>query len=228
MNRFILSTSSLSFAETNSIGMSSNSDNSRSHGKSLATSRLLHSTIRVCCCLSTFDTIRRMAEMAFSKPFVMSTMPSMTSASSIFLNVRSIPIRSISSVVCRMPAVSMKRYKVPKMLNVSSTVSRVVPSISLTIARSSPKMAFRSVLLPVFVSPAIVTGIPFFMALPRRNDSVSLPICEIASSISSSSCVLSANSTSSSEKSNSSSKREVMSNNLERMSRNSFENPPFN
>lgn len=50
---------------------------------------------------------------------------------------RSIPIRSILSSVCLIPAVSMIRNLTPLMVIKSSTRSLVVPSISLTIALSS-------------------------------------------------------------------------------------------
>lgn len=52
------------------------------------------------------------------------------------------------------------------MVVVSSMVSRVVPSMSDTIARSSPNRALRSVDLPTLVLPTIATGIPDFKTLP--------------------------------------------------------------
>ena len=55
-------------------------------------------------------------------------------------------------------------------------VSLVVPCMSETIARSSPRRAFSKVLFPVFVAPAIATGIPFLMALPSLNESINLEI----------------------------------------------------
>ena len=93
----------------------------------------------------------------------------------IFLNVRSMPIFSTISSVSRRPAVSMKRKRTPSIFRVSSTVSRVVPCTSETMARSSPSKAFKSVLLPVLVAPAIATGTPFLIAFPSRNESMSLP-----------------------------------------------------
>ena len=158
---------------------------------------------------------------------VPSSNPITISASEIFWNVRSMPIFSMVSEVSRIPAVSMKRYIMPSIVNVSSIVSRVVPSMSLTMARSSPKMAFRSVLFPVLVSPTIATGMPCFIALPILNESVSFTICFKAVSSNLLSFVRSANSTSSSEKSSSSSKSEVKSTSFERKSRNSFEKPPL-
>jgi hypothetical protein len=47
------------------------------------------------------------------------------------------PSASMSSVVSRSPAVSMKRNRIPSRVKVSSRVSRVVPGVSDTMARSS-------------------------------------------------------------------------------------------
>ena len=80
------------------------------------------------------------------------------------------PMLSIVSVVSRMPAVSMKRKVAVPMVMVSSIVSRVVPCMSLTMARSSPTSWLRSVDL---VSPTIATGTPFLMALPTRKEPTS-------------------------------------------------------
>lgn len=79
-------------------------------------------------------------------------------------------MRSTLSVVLRMPAVSIKRTRMPLTLIVSSIVSRVVPRISLTKARSSPTKALSSVDLPALVSPTMATGIPRLSAFPKRND----------------------------------------------------------
>lgn len=46
------------------------------------------------------------------------------------------------------------------MLSISSTVSRVVPGTSLTIARSSCNKAFSNVLLPLLGVPRMATGMP--------------------------------------------------------------------
>ena len=92
------------------------------------------------------------------------------SASANFSRVRSMPIFSTTSVVVRMPTVSIKRTKVPETLIVSSIVSRVVPCMLLTSARSSPTSALSRVDFPAFVSPTIATGIPFFNAFPKRKD----------------------------------------------------------
>lgn len=71
-----------------------------------------------------------------------------------------------SSWVVRRPAVSMKRKRWPPMVIVSSTVSRVVPAMSETMARSSPVRAFRRVLLPALTAPTMATGTPLRRALP--------------------------------------------------------------
>ena len=52
----------------------------------------------------------------------------------------------------------MKRNRTPSILSVSSIVSRVVPAMSDTRARSSPSRRFRRVLLPTLGSPTITTA----------------------------------------------------------------------
>ena len=52
---------------------------------------------------------------------------------------------------------------------VSSTMSRVVPWISLTIARSSPRSALSRDDFPAFVGPIIATGMPSLMAAPASK-----------------------------------------------------------
>ena len=156
-----------------------------------------------------------------------SVIPSTTAASPSFLKVRSMPIFSIVSSVSLIPAVSMNLNRIPSIFNVSSIVSRVVPAISETIARSSPSRALRSVLLPVFVAPTIATGTPFLIALPRLNDAVRRPICVNESSTNCPSSLRLANSTSSSLKSSSSSSREVIVRSFSLSTFNSDEKPPF-
>lgn len=101
---------------------------------------------------------------------VLSMTHSTISASSSFWNVRLMPICSTLSSDCLMPAVSMKRKSVPPMFTVSSIASRVVPCTSLTMAFSSPSSVLSRVDLPALVSPTMATGVPFLMALPRRNE----------------------------------------------------------
>ena len=57
-------------------------------------------------------------------------------ASSSAARLRSTPIRSTGSSVSRSPAVSMSRSNTPPRLHRSSTVSRVVPGIWVTMERS--------------------------------------------------------------------------------------------
>ncbi len=52
-------------------------------------------------------------------------------------------------------------------------VSRVVPAISETIARSSFNNAFNKVDFPTLGSPTIATGIPFLITFPTANESIS-------------------------------------------------------
>ena len=112
------------------------------------------------------------------------------------------------------------------MVMVSSIRSRVVPCISLTMARSSCNKALSRVLLPTLGAPMIATGMPFFMALPSRKEDDNRCISLFIVSASFSSSVRSANSNSSwSEKSNSSSNNEVRCNSSSRSTW-SFEDIP--
>ena len=95
-------------------------------------------------------------------------------ACSIFWKVFLIPKPSISSVVSRIPAVSINRNPTPPIEISSSMVSRVVPAISLTIALSSFKSAFNKVDFPTFGSPTMATGIPFLSTFPTAKESISL------------------------------------------------------
>ena len=54
-------------------------------------------------------------------------------------------------------------------------VSRVVPAVALTMARSSPNNAFNRVDLPRLGAPMMATGMPSRMALPVRKESASEP-----------------------------------------------------
>lgn len=82
---------------------------------------------------------------------------------------RSIPNFSMGSSVWRIPAVSMNRNVVPWMSIVSSTVSRVVPGISLTIALSVCSNVLSRRDLPTFGRPTMATGMPLTMAWPESN-----------------------------------------------------------
>lgn len=76
--------------------------------------------------------------------------------------------RDRSSVSCR-PAVSMRRSSTPPTVAFSSTVSRVVPAMSVTMARSKPTSAFKSELLPAFGAPMMAVATPFLSTFPRAN-----------------------------------------------------------
>ncbi|MNR57171.1 hypothetical protein D3C85_1778960 [compost metagenome] len=79
---------------------------------------------------------------------------------------------STTSFVSRIPAVSINLNPIPPITNSSSIVSRVVPAMSETIARSSFNKAFNKVDLPTFGSPTIATGIPFLITFPTENESI--------------------------------------------------------
>ena len=111
--------------------------------------------------------------------------------------VRCIPSCSILSLVFLMPAVSIKRNVMPWMVVVSSITSRVVPCISLTMARFSPTNWLSKVLFPTLVLPTIATGTPSFMALPDANELQSRSMCLLISSAKANSASRSANSNSS-------------------------------
>ena len=120
------------------------------------------------------------------------------------------PICSILSVACLIPAVSMNLNVIPLMSIVSSIVSRVVPCMSDTMARSSFSSLFSSVDLPTLVFPMMATGMPFFIACPVSKEWASFCMCLSISSAMVSSSFLSANSSSSwSAKSSSSSRSDV-------------------
>ena len=130
------------------------------------------------------------------------------------------------SAVSRIPAVSMNRNSTPPITQVSSTVSRVVPGTSETMARSSCSSAFSNVLFPLFGAPTMATGTPLRIAFPTRNESARAVQREIASSSSAASLSRSANSTSSSLKSSSSSISDVSSSSSARIFPSSSEYPP--
>ncbi|MNT80366.1 hypothetical protein D3C72_2198120 [compost metagenome] len=79
---------------------------------------------------------------------------------------------STISFVSRIPAVSINLKPIPPITNSSSMVSRVVPAMSETMARSSFKRAFSKVDLPTFGSPTMATGIPFLITFPTANESI--------------------------------------------------------
>jgi hypothetical protein len=78
----------------------------------------------------------------------------------IWWTVRWMPWDSMESEEERMPAVSMRRMGRPWRLMVSSMVSRVVPAVSETMARSKPRRWLRSEDLPTLGSPKMTVRTP--------------------------------------------------------------------
>ncbi len=70
------------------------------------------------------------------------------------------PICSTRLSVSLIPAVSISFKGIPFRLMVPSTISLVVPSISVTMAFSSSKRVFKRLLLPTFGFPMIPILIP--------------------------------------------------------------------
>ena len=130
------------------------------------TSTLFSRTINFCDFTSRFETMSEIEYSFSSSEAVTSSRARTIEASFIFLYEREMPIFSTSSEVSRRPAVSIKRNNVPSMVIVSSMVSRVVPAMSETMARSSQRRAFRRVLLPALTAPTMATGTPLRSALP--------------------------------------------------------------
>ena len=98
----------------------------------------------------------------------------MRSAFSMDFFARSMPMRSILFSVSRMPAVSIRMSGTPPILMDSSMVSRVVPGMSVTMARSSCKSAFNRLDFPAFGRPTIAVRRPSRMMRPssERESSV--------------------------------------------------------
>ena len=67
---------------------------------------------------------------------------------------------------CRIPAVSKSFKGMPLMLTASSIVSRVVPGISVTIARAVPTSALSKLDFPTFGLPNMATLTPSEISLP--------------------------------------------------------------
>ena len=68
-----------------------------------------------------------------------------------------------------MPAVSTKRTGMPLSEAVSETVSRVVPGISVTIARSCSSRRLKRLLLPTFGRPTMASVNPSCTSFPYAN-----------------------------------------------------------
>ena len=109
------------------------------------------------------------AWLSSSMGFVPSIAISIRSARSPAFLARSTPMRSASSAPSRMPAVSVMRTGAPHISSVSSSVSRVVPGMEVTIARSVPMSALKRLDLPAFGAPNMATN------APSRNIRAALP-----------------------------------------------------
>ena len=88
----------------------------------------------------------------------------------------STPIFSTTSPVSRIPAVSTILMGIPSIFRYSSTVSLVVPGISVTIARSSSSSQFNKEDFPTFGLPTMTVCKPSRMILPRSAPSSSFSI----------------------------------------------------
>ena len=99
------------------------------------------------------------------------------------LRLRLMPKLSTGSELSLIPAVSIKRRVTPRHSTLSSMLSRVVPAISVTIARSRPAKALSREDLPTLVSPTIAAVMPFLTMLPLRQVSKSARVFSISASI---------------------------------------------
>ena len=82
------------------------------------------------------------------------------SASSSACLERWTPSASTVSSVSRIPAVSISRSRVEPTMTDSSTVSRVVPGMSVTMARSKPASALSRLDFPTFGRPTMAAATP--------------------------------------------------------------------
>ena len=98
------------------------------------------------------------------------------SASFAYCIARSTPIFSTTSSVLRIPAVSMIFKLIPFNRMDSSSTSRVVPAISVTIARSSPTNRFNRDDFPAFGFPTMTVRMPSLRKSPSSADAISFPI----------------------------------------------------
>ena len=107
---------------------------------------------------------------------------SSTPALSAAAMLRSTPRRSASPAASRSPAVSVRRSSTPPSRAFSSIVSRVVPGSAVTMARSQPRMAFMSELLPAFGRPMSAQPTPSRSTRPREKVPMSLSSSDTAAS----------------------------------------------
>ena len=95
-----------------------------------------------------------------------STTKRMSDARSVSAKARSTPMRSTVSAVSRIPAVSDRFSTTSPSTTLSVITSRVVPSMSVTMARSLPQSRLSRLDFPVFGLPMIAAGTPSLMARP--------------------------------------------------------------
>ena len=99
-----------------------------------------------------------------------SSIRSTRSALSMAALLRSIPSISTLSSECLIPAVSTKLTLMPLRLALSSTVSLVVPGISVTMLRSSLRKRFKSEDFPTFGRPMRAIFTPSRIILPSSAE----------------------------------------------------------
>ena len=75
--------------------------------------------------------------------------------------------------VARRPAVSTRRMGIPESAKTSSMVSRVVPGVAVTMARSRSRRRLKSELLPALGSPIRASLMPSRCRLPKRKEAKS-------------------------------------------------------
>ncbi len=103
------------------------------------------------------------------RALVMSMTWTMTSACSMARRARCTPSRSTRSWVSRRPAVSVMRKGMPCRLANSSMVSRVVPGVGLTMARSKPSRRLSRLDFPALGSPQRTRRTPSRRMRPSRR-----------------------------------------------------------
>ena len=96
-------------------------------------------------------------------------MTSEMSASAIADRLRVMPMASTGSVVSLIPAVSMRRTGTPAIDVLSYNASRVVPGISVTIARGWPTRRLNTEDLPTLGRPTIARSNPSLTYLPNEK-----------------------------------------------------------
>ena len=117
---------------------------------------------------------RRMASSSASGFWPMSSTINRRSALLMASRARLTPMRSTVSSLSLMPAVSFKCMRMPSSWMLPSTVSRVVPGMSVTMARSSINRALSREDLPALGLPQMTTRRPSSStAAPRSSQDAS-------------------------------------------------------